>query len=219
MNWLWGGFGPVVFQWFSGGLSGKLFEVARQHCLFLQGERVSMRKRSAQVLRAEKNPHTCACHATLAAEHERSKSLCVSPTSTRGFGLQDLGPRRLRPRKACGNSGSACEFPVTLFWHALSTTCSGHPQIGDSAARTCRRTQRYCSFFELDNGALVLMKAIPSRSSSSVGSHLCSAPGTRPIPPRTVLSWSPCVSHCWPRMVHNIFKNAILTIWELGAIL
>ena len=51
---LWGGFGPVVFQWFSGGLSGKLFEVARQHCLFLQGERVSMRKRSAQVLRAEK---------------------------------------------------------------------------------------------------------------------------------------------------------------------
>ena len=52
--WLWGGFGPVVFQWFSGGLSGKLFEVARQHCLFLQGERVSMRKRSAQVLRAEK---------------------------------------------------------------------------------------------------------------------------------------------------------------------
>ena len=92
----------MFFQWFSGGLSGKLFEVARQHCLFLQGERVSMRKRSAQVLRAEKNPHTCACHATLAAEHERSKSLCVSPTSTRGFGLQDLGPRRLRPRKACG---------------------------------------------------------------------------------------------------------------------
>ena len=43
----------MVFQWFSGGLSGKLFEVARQHCLFLQGERVSMRKRSAQVLRAE----------------------------------------------------------------------------------------------------------------------------------------------------------------------
>ena len=23
---LWGGFGPVVFQWFSGGLSGKLFD-------------------------------------------------------------------------------------------------------------------------------------------------------------------------------------------------
>ena len=44
----------MVFQWFSGGLSGKLFEVARQHCLFLQGERVSMPKRSAQVLRAEK---------------------------------------------------------------------------------------------------------------------------------------------------------------------
>ena len=137
---LWGGFGPVVFQWFSGGLSGKLFEVARQHCLFLQGERVSMRKRSAQVLRAEKNPHTCACHATLAAEHERSKSLCVSPTSTRSFGLQDLGPRRLRPRKACGASvaearccekaaGTDAEREVTQFMETAADTTPDHKRM------------------------------------------------------------------------------------------
>ena len=116
----------MVFQWFSGDLSGKLFEVARQHCLFLQGERVSMRKRSAQVLRAEKNPHTCACHATLAAEHERSKSLCVSPPPRAALDC------RILARGDCGPAKLAVGSLINCHWCAVGVL--GLPLLGRRAA-------------------------------------------------------------------------------------
>jgi hypothetical protein len=101
-----GGYGVVLGLWFFSGFLGAFLG----SCLKLRGSIVFSCKANVSQCGSDlhryyaqkKNPHTCACHATLAAEHERSKSLCVSPTSTRGFGLQDLGPRRLRPRKACG---------------------------------------------------------------------------------------------------------------------
>ena len=138
------GYGVVLGLWFFSGFLGAFLG----SCLKLRGSIVFSCKANVSQCGSDlhryyaqkKNPHTCACHATLAAEHERSKSLCVSPTSTRSFGLQDLGPRRLRPRKACGASvaearccekaaGTDAEREVTQFMETAADTTPDHKRM------------------------------------------------------------------------------------------
>ena len=74
----------------------------------------------------KKNPHTCACHATLAAEHERSKSLCVSPPPRAALDC------RILARGDCGPAKLAVGSLINCHWCAVGVL--GLPLLGRRAA-------------------------------------------------------------------------------------
>ena len=74
--------------------------------------------------------------------------------------------------------------PRALFCAIIRTLASGQPAMGElESGRMLVRTQKVCSFMASHSGAKLLIKRMPSESSSVSGDHVAEEARWKPFPP------------------------------------